>query len=427
MGEKTRILIVEDEILIAHQLAMKLQRFGYEVVGMVASGEEAIRAATTQRPDLVLMDIVIKGGMDGTEAGAIIQHDHGIPVIYLTAYADDATIAKAERSGGYGYVLKPFQEREVHAMIKLALNRHRDDSKLRQTLSVAEGLGEALRSTLAKVILQVERSDRPTLESELAGAVDRNELEIFYQPQLSLVTGHIVGVEALLRWHHPERGLLMPNRFIHLAEESGLIQPIGAWVLERAALQVKDWQARFEPAIRLAVNVSIRQLKKEDFVEQIASLIELTGFPPPLLELEMTETLAMDRTPVEMRMLERLKALGVKLAIDDFGTGYSALSYLHLFPFDCLKIDQSFIRHISDSPNFTGITAAILQMAHSLNLFTVAEGVEQAAQLAFLAEKGCSAMQGYLFSPPVPGRDIEAMLAEKRSLAAVSRGLNQPK
>jgi AmiR/NasT family two-component response regulator len=182
MGEKTRILIVEDEILIAHQLATKLQRFGYAVVGMVASGEEAIREAATQRPDLVLMDIVIKGSMDGTEAGAIIQRDHGIPVIYLTAYADDATIARAERSGGYGYILKPFQEREVHAMIKLAINRHRDDSKLLQTLSVAKGLGEALHSTLTKMILQVGHSDQPALESELASAVDRNERKFSTSP-----------------------------------------------------------------------------------------------------------------------------------------------------------------------------------------------------------------------------------------------------
>ncbi len=417
MDKKTRILIVEDEILIAHQLAMKLQRFGYEVAGMVASGEEAIREAVAQRPDLVLMDIVIKGSMDGTEAGAIIQRDHGIPVIYLTAYADDATIAKAERSGGYGYVLKPFQEREVHAMIKLALNRYRDDSKLLQTLSVAEGLGEALRSSLANMILQVSRSDQPALESELASAINRNELEIFYQPQLSLVTGKIVGVEALLRWHHPERGLLTPNCFIRLAEDSGLIHPIGAWVLERSALQVKDWQTRFDPAIRLGVNVSIRQSKKEGFVEQVANIIKLTGFSASLLELEMTETLALDKTPAETQTLERLKDLGVRLAIDDFGTGYSALSYLYMFPFDCLKIDHSFVRHISDNPNYIAIIEAIIQMAGNLNLCTVAEGVEKETELAFLIEKGCSAMQGYLFSPPVPVQDMEVMLAEKRCLA----------
>jgi AmiR/NasT family two-component response regulator len=261
MQGQTRILIVEDEILIAHQLSAKLQRFGYHVVGIVASGLEAIREAASHRPDLVLMDIVITGDMDGTEAGTIIRRDYGIPVIYLTAYADNETIARAERSGGYGYILKPFQEREVHAMIKLALNRYRGDSKVLESLSEAEVLGKALRSALAKVVLQVEGSDSLQLEWQLASAIERRQLEIFYQPQLSLSDGRIVGVEALLRWRNPEFGLLPPKRFIPLAEESGLIQPIGAWVLEQAALQVKDWQARFDPQIRLAVNTSIRQLR----------------------------------------------------------------------------------------------------------------------------------------------------------------------
>lgn len=421
MEEKTRILIVEDEILIAHQLAAKLRRFGYEVVGIVPSGEEAIRESNAQRPHLVLMDIVIKGDMDGTEAGAIIQRDHGIPVIYLTAYADDATIAKAERSGAYGYVLKPFQEREVHAMIKLALNRHRHDSQVLQTLSVAEGLGEALRSTLSKVVLQVERSDRPVLESELAGAVDRNELEVFYQPQISLATGRIVGVEALLRWRHPERGLLAPGRFIPLAEESGLILPIGAWVLEQSAKQVKAWQARFGEVVQLSVNLSIRELRNEGLVEQVAGVLERTGLPAASLDLELTETLAMDRTPEELRVLERLKDLGVRLALDDFGMGYSALGYLHMLPFDALKIDRSFVGRLDSNKDRAAIIEAILHMARTLGLSTVAEGVETEAELAFLAARGCSAVQGFIFSPAVPAQEMEDALARKRQLALPSR------
>lgn len=252
-------------------------------------------------------------------------------------------------------------------------------------------------------------SDRLALEASLRRALSRSEFQVYYQPQVDLQTRQIISAEALVRWHHPERGLLTPAEFIALAEETGLIIPIGEWVLRTACIQAKNWQRNRSSPLRVAVNLSIRQFNQQNFIEKIANILTETGLAPELLELELTETLMVQDFRSAIKILSELKALGIQISIDDFGMGYSCLSYLHQFPLDTLKIDKCFVRNITTNAKNTAITKAIIQMAHSLNLKVIAEGVETKAELAFLYEQQCDAIQGYLFSHPLPIEEFEKL------------------
>jgi diguanylate cyclase (GGDEF)-like protein len=261
--------------------------------------------------------------------------------------------------------------------------------------------------------------ERMVLENSLRKALDLGEFVVYYQPQLSLSSGRMVGVEALIRWVNPTRGMVSPAEFIPLAEETGLIVPIGEWVLAAASEQNRIWQqAGFEP-LRVAVNLSSHQFKQKNLVDTVARISEFSGLEPQYLELELTESVIMQDADATTRTLHRLKEMGLRLAIDDFGTGYSSLSYLKRFPIDVVKIDRSFIRDITVDPDDAAITKAIIAMAHSMNLKVIAEGVETAEQLAFLREQGCDEIQGFLFSPAVPAEKITELLLEGRSLDCV--------
>ena len=244
--------------------------------------------------------------------------------------------------------------------------------------------------------------ERLVLESHLRRALEREEFILYYQPQVDVATGRVVGAEALIRWQHPELGLVPPMGFIPIAEETGLVVPMGAWVLHAACAQAVAWQAEGLPPLRIAVNVSGRQFAQTDFVNTVAGALERSGLAPHLLDLELTETVVMEDAEENIRSLGRLKALGVRLSVDDFGTGYSSLSYLKRFPLDALKIDRSFLSGVPGDPDHVAITTAIIAMARSLRLDLVAEGVETEEQLAFIREQGCQEFQGYLVSPPVP-------------------------
>ncbi len=418
MRDTPRILIVEDEVLIAHQLRRKLEGLGYEVVAIVTNGLDALRIAADETPDLVLMDIVIQGDMDGIEAADILIKDHHIPVIYLTAYADNDTLRRAEDTRAYGYILKPFNEREVHAMIKMTLSRFEHDHGLMQSLNTAGKLGKALETTLKKMVLQVNRSDTSSLEKDMIHAMERGEIVMHYQPQVSLFNGHIVGAEALMRWHHPERGLLYPGKFIPIAEENGLIEAMGEYALEKSCRQMRAWHDQFGKPLKLSVNVSVRQLHDENLAKRFARILERTGYDPALLELEVTESLLLQDTARETRPLFALKDLGLLLAIDDFGTGYSALAYLKKFPFDIVKIDRSFIRNISENGEYMPITTAILKMTRDLGLTSIAEGVETTRELEFLRLHQCDSMQGYLFSPALAAEQFTRLIESDARLEA---------
>jgi diguanylate cyclase (GGDEF)-like protein/PAS domain S-box-containing protein len=249
--------------------------------------------------------------------------------------------------------------------------------------------------------MNAQAVERLTLESSLRSALAREQLFLMYQPQMDIATGRITGLEALLRWQHPEFGLVPPDRFIRIAENSGLIVSIGEWVLRTACLQARAWQNEGLSAVTVAVNVSAIQFRQDGFCELIRSMLRETGLAPQHLELELTESLLFANADVTLSVIRELKAIGVALAIDDFGTGYSSFSYLRQFRVSKLKIDRTFIRDVAINPDDAAITAAIISMAKSLNLRVIAEGVENEAQMSFLREHQCDEIQGYYFSKPL--------------------------
>ena len=254
------------------------------------------------------------------------------------------------------------------------------------------------------------------LEGSLRRALERDEFLLHYQPKASVATGEITGFEALLRWSHPERGLVSPVEFIPVLEETGLIVPAGAWVLNAVCTQIKQWESAGVKTLPVAVNLSARQFLMRDLGPTIKRILEERQVGPRLLELEITESSLMVNPEEAARTLEYLKSLGVRLSIDDFGTGYSSLGYLKRFPLDALKIDSSFVRDVTTNPDDANITRAVISMAHSLGLKVIAEGVETEPQLAFLAEYGCNEIQGYYFSYPMPADECTLWLAQGRSL-----------
>ncbi len=257
--------------------------------------------------------------------------------------------------------------------------------------------------------------ERVRLGNALRQALERREFVLHYQPQMELASGRLVGMEALVRWEHPELGLISPGRFIHLAEESDLILPLGEWVLRQACAQAEIWRRDGLPAVRLAVNLSARQFRDPRLGEKVTRILEETGLGPDRLELELTESvLARDEAEVS-RTLGRLREVGIRIAVDDFGTGYSSLNYLKRFPLDRLKIDQSFIKDLANDADAGTITEAVIGLAHTLRLKTVAEGVETTQQLEFLRALGCDEIQGFLFSRPLPVEGAAEFLLGKRA------------
>ncbi|MFO7248856.1 MAG: EAL domain-containing protein, partial [Bacillota bacterium] len=261
--------------------------------------------------------------------------------------------------------------------------------------------------------MRLETVQRWQLENGMRQALELGELQLVYQPQVEAQTGRMVGVEALLRWHHPEQGVMSPATFIPLAEETGFIVPIGDWVLRTACAQAKAWQEAGLPPIRVAVNLSARQFQEGRLEATVRRVLAETGLEPQFLELEITEGIMMTNHTQTVEQLHRLKALGVKVAIDDFGIGYSSLGYLKKFPIDTLKIDKSFIRDCTDVPEDAAIVKAVIALAKNLNIPVVAEGVENPRQLAFLCAEGCDVIQGYLYSPPVSAEEVAELLRQQ--------------
>ncbi|RMH05715.1 MAG: EAL domain-containing protein [Nitrospirae bacterium] len=248
------------------------------------------------------------------------------------------------------------------------------------------------------------------LESRLRRALDRGEFLLHYQPQIEMASGRIVAMEALLRWRNPDRGMMPPDEFIPLAEENGMIIPIGEWVLWTACRQNKHWQEAGLSPTRVSVNLSARQFRQKSFVEMVERVLHETKLAPQYLELELTESLLFESNGTSINRLKELKALGINISIDDFGTGYSSLSYLKSFPIDALKIDRSFVGDIPNSLEDSAIAGGMIALAHGLKLQVTAEGVETRAQFDFLQERGCDLIQGYLLSLPLPAEDVTTQL-----------------
>ena len=254
--------------------------------------------------------------------------------------------------------------------------------------------------------MNAEPAERLALDNDLRLALDREEFFLVYQPQMEIASGTIIGCEALIRWRHPRLGLIPPDKFITIAEDNGMILPIGEWVLKTACRQAKEWLDAGLPAMPIAVNVSAVQFRQESFGEDVKRILQETGVPAQCLELELTESLLLSNKDVVVEVLDQLKRVGVKLAIDDFGTGYSSLSYLRHFRVNKLKIDRSFIRNVATNSDDATIAAAIIGMAKSLSLKVIAEGVEGEIQMSFLREHGCDEIQGYYFSKPITAAEV---------------------
>ncbi|MGL6343051.1 MAG: two-component system response regulator [Waterburya sp.] len=618
---KANILIVEDELLIAKNTAKKLHGFGYNVVKIVSNGQAAIDFVSLEQPDLVLMDITIKGEIDGIEAASQIKAISDVPIIFLTAYANDETLDRAAETGCYGYLIKPYKEQELHATVKMTLSKHLEQSTIQQALqsSISEYSSEyddiyqdrvtglpnklfirdlfnyllslindrdpekasnfleshqqdiAQKSEL-KIIgvfnISLDRFDKlsdflsqqeqdallkeiaqrlvdcvgdftaahgevvylapdnfvvllamdsrvtgskyglsllnvlrqnyligenstgtlrdylpgtlrdreiylaPTigiafcpsdssditelleqgyktikygksqggnrcqaytgafniksskaneelkLESELHHALERQEFELYYQPKLDLKTNLIIGSEALLRWNHPTMGRINADKFIPLAEDIGLIKPIGEWVLTTACYQMQTWLDAGLTNHQLSVNLSGAQFRQSDLFHQITQILFKTSLEPKFLELELTETILVENIRTNIQRLNMLKKLGIQISLDDFGTGYSSLGYLQQFPFDVLKIDACFIRDIDQNQVNAVITKTVIEMAHQLGLKVVAEGVETTEELDFLQNVQCDAIQGFLFSRPLAAKEFQKLAMNNMNIAS---------
>ena len=325
--------------------------------------------------------------------------------------------------------------REVFATVSIGIvvsgpNHTGPDDLLRDAdlaMYRAKSNGKA-RSEMFDQTMNAEASERLALESSMRRAIEREEFRVYYQPIVSLSDVQTVGFEALVRWEHPQRGLVSPADFIPIAEETGLIVPIGGWVLEEACRQMRAWQTGglLDRPLMLSVNVSARQFQGKDLVESIGAVLERTGFDPMNLKLELTESLMMQDVERTIQRLHELKKLSIQIGLDDFGTGYSSLAYLRRFPINLLKIDRSFVGRLGMDPNDDAIVRSIVRLAVDLGMQVVAEGIETVDQLVMLQDLGCTYGQGYYFSRPVPAHQAHQLIASTNGRSRQPVGLAGP-
>lgn len=372
-------------------------------------GDELLRQVSRRLTECVRVEDTIarQGGDEFIVLLDSIEDGRGASVVaqkILASLRQSFVLGGTEQhvSGSIGIALYPDDGRDAQTLMKNA------DTAMFH----GKGLGKnTYQYFTAQMNVAVKR--RMTLESALRRAVNQKDFVLHYQPQIDLETGEILAVEALVRWRTEDSGTVMPGDFIPLAEETGLINEIGEWVLHEGCRQARDWQRQgLAPSRRIAINLSARQFGDRSFLDMVTRVLADTKLDPSCLELEITESQVMRQTDGMILLLGKLSEMGVHLAIDDFGTGYSSLSYLKRLPIQKLKIDQSFIRDITVDPNDTAIVVAIINMARSLDLETIAEGVETAGQLALLRSKGCRTGQGFYFSPPVPAEQLYPLLRQ---------------
>ena len=402
------ILIADDEEMVRQALADFFSsdpRFR-----VLPTATDAVMAETLARehlPDIALLDVRMPGGGGPAAARAIKACSPATSIVALSAHDDRETVLEMLENGATGYVVKGG---DPNLIMDAALRAAAGLATLSPEIAVGvieAAAGQLTLSRDAQVLQKAKRAGADELRHALAEA----EFRLVYQPKVSLATDRTIGVEALLRWHHPERGVVPPLDFIPLAEESGLIVPIGAWVLEQACRQADSWSNALPGGrpITVAVNVSPRQFES-GLVETFGEIILKSGIDPATICLEVTEGTVMQDAQSAIETLRQLKALGTRISIDDFGTGFSSLAYLKKFPLDELKVDKSFVDGLGVDPEDTAIVAAVMGMAHALGLRVVAEGVENADQAARLRHLGCDQAQGYYFGRPGSAGEVDELL-----------------
>ena len=403
-SQPATLLIVDDEPQVRKLLETLLQHEGYQTLS-ASSGEEALQLVAQQPPDLILLDVMMPG-MDGYEVASQLKGDDttaGIPIIMLSALSEQSARVSGLEAGAEEFISKPVERVELWLRVRNLLRlKERGDQA-----SHSRELGQLQTG------MNVHDLALQDLENALRHAVEREDFTVHYQPKVDIASGRLCALEALLRWERPDYGPVSPAVFVPILERLGLIVPVGRWVIEQVCQQIAEWQRGAIGAVEVSVNVSGHQLIEGDLIADIARTLAQTGVEPHWLEVELTEGSLMENTQHTIASLQRLHAMGVKISIDDFGTGYSSLAYLRRFPIDTLKIDIAFIREVTTNPQDAAITRTIIELAHSLNLRVVAEGVETQAQLAFLKEAGCDQIQGYLFSRPLPVETLERLLLER--------------
>lgn len=399
-----KILVIEDEQVIRENILKLLKAEGFDVTG-AANGLQGLSSAMSNVPDVILCDVMMPK-LDGYGVLAALRSNPvsaTVPFVFLTGKADRAQMRQGMELGADDYLTKPFTKAELVGAIV---------SRLKKQQAVAEQYN-SLRADNSKFTKNT-CNRLEWLKTNLWGALEREEFQVYYQPQVNLKTGQITGAEALLRWQHPEKGQISPAEFIPVAEETGFIVPLGEWVLQTACRQVKAWHNAGLSGLRVAVNLSPRQFYQPNLSNRVAQILAQIGLPPSCLELELTESMMVEDAESALSALKNLKNLGVFISIDDFGTGYSSLSYLTQYPFDTLKIDRCFVSNIKEGCRNAAIVKAIIEMAHSLSLEVIAEGVETEAEKDFISRCECDTMQGYWFSPPLPAADFEKLLVQEK-------------
>ncbi|MCX7592578.1 MAG: EAL domain-containing response regulator, partial [Fischerella sp.] len=386
----TKILVIEDEKSVRENLVELLEAEDFETIG-AANGQIGLHLALTEVPDLILCDLMMPE-LDGYGVLTALRQEPltaTIPFIFLTAKATKSDFRQGMDLGADDYITKPFTRAELLSAI---------DSRLQKQSTLRQYFSESQQpKTLTSEMLVVKNILHEAIEQG-----NFRQFYIEYQPQIDIASGYVIAAEALLRWQSPELGMVATSELIPLAESTGLIIPIGEWVLQTVCQQNKIWQNAGYSPLGIAVNLSAREFTQPDLCQTIVKFLTANNLEPDYLELELTESLVMQDVNTAIATMDELRSLGIKIAIDDFGTGYSSLMYLKKLPINKLKIDRYFIHNVVNDPQKAAITTALIQMGHNLNLQVIAEGVETEAELDFLRQYQCDAMQGILFSRPLP-------------------------
>lgn len=392
----TKILVIEDEELVRENLLDLLEAENFDTIS-AANGKIGLNLAISEIPDLILCDMMMPE-IDGYGVLTALRQEPAtatIPFIFLTAKSAKADFRQGMDMGADDYLTKPFTRAELLSAI---VNRLERQATLKKYLST-QNENKNLSPKMQLLKIDLERVVKKN---------DFQEFELYYQPIVAIESGEIIAAESLLCWQNPELGLVSFTEFISLAESTGLIVNIGKWILQSVSQQIKIWQRNLKSfSLVISINVSEREFNNPDFITGIGEILASNDLAPQYLQIEITESIIMEDVNSAIAKLNELHSLGVKIAIDDFGMGNSSLIYLKNLPIDTLKIGRYFIHNVTTDKQKSGITKSLIQMAHNLNLHVVADGVETEAELSFLHQNKCDAMQGLLLSRPLSATELE--------------------